>query len=201
MPGPNISLYCHLMEEVKRRSATVWSFISGESRTIYKATTIESMCLQIRKILELIALGSLVANKEEFARQNKKFQNLWNARLILKDIQRLNPSFYPHPIEEIPGPPLGVKSDWQEIKTGFLNKDKFVKVYEKCGKITHAENPYGSKIDLAYYEKNITVWMEEMKILLNSHTIRLINDENLYLIHMKEDQDDQVHGYTFAPVK
>jgi hypothetical protein len=71
----DIQLYCGVMDEIKRRTASVRSFIQGESITIYRATTIESMCLQIRKILELIALGSLVANKNEFSKQNEKFKN------------------------------------------------------------------------------------------------------------------------------
>ena len=35
--------------------------------------------------------------------------------------------------------------------------------------------------------------------LLNNHKIRLANDEIMYLIHMKEERDGKVHGYTFVP--
>jgi hypothetical protein len=199
--APNINLYCDVMEEIKRRMAVIGSFLKEESKTIYKATTIESMCLQVRKVLELIALGSLVANKDEFAKQNEKFEKMWNARLILSDIERLNPYFYPKPIHEDPGSKPGITSDLKDIKEGFLTKDNLLKSYEKCGKIMHADNPYGTKTDYSYYEKSIPTWMEKIRVLLNSHTIRLINDENMYLIHMKEDQDDKVHGYTFAPTK
>jgi len=198
---PNVDLYCNVMEDIKRRTAVVWSFLNGKSSTIYKATTIESVCLQVRKILELIALGSLVANKSEFAEQNENFGGLWNARLILKDLGRLNPYFYPKPIREVPGARPGVKSDLQDIKEGFLTKDEFIKVYEKCGRMMHSDNPYGGKADYRYYDKSIPKWMEEIRVLLNSHTIRLMNDDNMYLIHMKEERDDRVHGYTFAPAK
>jgi len=71
---PDIDLYCGVMEEIKRRSAVVGSFLNGKSSTIYKATSIESACLQVRKILELIALASLVANKTEFASQKTNSQ-------------------------------------------------------------------------------------------------------------------------------
>jgi hypothetical protein len=200
-PPPNINLYCDVMEEIKRRTAVVWSFLNCKSSTIYKATTIESACLQVRKILELIALASLVANKTEFAAQNEKFAKVWNARLILNDLERLNPHFYPKPIREVPVAKPGITNDLQEITDGFLTKDDFLKVYEKCGRMMHSDNPYGGKTDYRYYDKSIPKWMEKIRVLLNSHTIRLINDENMYLIHMKEDRDDKVHGYTFQPVK
>jgi len=200
-PTPNINLYCDVMEEIKRRTAVVWSFLNGKSSTIYKATTIESACLQVRKILELIALASLVANKTEFAAQNEKFAKVWNARLILNDLERLNPDFYPKPFREVRSAEVGVINDLQDITDGFLTKEEFLKVYEKCGGMMHSDNPYGGKTDCGYYDKSIPKWMEKIRVLLNSHTIRLLNDENMYVIHMKEDRDDKVHGYTFAPVK
>lgn len=198
---PNINLYCDVMEEIKRRTAVVWSFLNGKSSTRYKCTTIESTCLQVRKVLELIALASLVANKTEFAAQNEKFTKVWNARLILNDLEKLNPYFYPKPIRELPRAKPEVTSDLQDITDGFLTKDEFLNVYEKCGKMMHADNPYGGKTDYLYYDKSIPKWIDEIKVLLSVHTIRLINDENIYLIHMKENRDDNVHGYTFKPVK
>ncbi len=58
----DLSKYCELMEEVKRRTDVVKHFLAGPQHALYRATAIECMCLQIRKILELVALGSLVAN-------------------------------------------------------------------------------------------------------------------------------------------
>ena len=198
---PNINLYCAVMEDIKRRTSVVWSFLNGKSFTIYKATTVESVCLQVRKILELISLSSLVANKTEFAAQNEKFAKVWNARLILKDLERLNPHFYPKPILEVPSTQPGIINNLQDLTEGFLTKDDFLNVYEKCGAIMHSDNPYGGKTDYRYYDTSIPKWMEKIRVLLNCHTIRLMNDENFYLIHMKEDRDDKVHGYTFGPVK
>jgi hypothetical protein len=189
------------MEEIKLRTTVVKSFLSGEAKTIYKATTIESACLQLRKIMELIALGSLVANKDEFVKQNDKFKKMWNAKIILNDIERINPKFYPRPILEKPGPNPAVKREWIDVKDGFLTIKKFIFVYDKCGRILHANNPFREKMDYGYYDKSLPIWMEEIRVLLNAHTIRLINDRNIYLIHMKENQDNKVHCYTFAPTQ
>jgi hypothetical protein len=200
MQQPDIIKYCNLMDEIKRRTAVIIAFGSGGAAALYKATTIESVYLQFRKILELIALGSLVANKSEFSKVYGNFAKYWNAQYLLKDIERINPDFYPRSIVEVPSTRPGTKMDWQDKKDGFLTKDEFLKLYEKCGAIMHAGNPYGSQIDYDYYEGNIQGWLDKIIGLLNSHTIRLVNDPNLYLLHMKEDRDDRVHHYVFAPI-
>ena len=75
--------------------------ISKEINMKYKATQIESMVLQVRMITELIALGSLAANKPLFEENLQKFKNLYHPKEILRDIEKLNPKFYPEPIVEI----------------------------------------------------------------------------------------------------
>ena len=148
------------------------------------ATNIESIYLQFRKILELIALGSLVANKDAFSSVYQDFAKYWNAELLVKDIERLNPGFYPRPIIQKPSNRPGVKMEWLERQGDYLTKDDLIKLYKKCGAIMHSGNPYGSQVDLAYYESKITYWLDRVVNLLNAHHITLVNDPNLYLIQM-----------------
>jgi hypothetical protein len=85
--------YCNLMAEVKHRTLVVYACLDGRLHAGYKATTIEVVYLQFRKMLELIALGSLVANKEAFSQVYQRFSECWKADLILKDIERVNAIF------------------------------------------------------------------------------------------------------------
>ena len=64
-----VDLYCKVMTEIKKRIGTVESFLKHQKTTGYKMTDLEFLCLQIRKILELISLSSLIANQEEFDKQ------------------------------------------------------------------------------------------------------------------------------------
>jgi len=68
-----INLYIKLMGALKARINFVNLIIRKISNTGSVETNIEFCCLQLRKILELISLGSLVMNKEEFEIQNKKY--------------------------------------------------------------------------------------------------------------------------------
>jgi len=197
----DLELYVELMNEIKKRSVAVLTMLQKKNSTAYPVTNIEFMCLQIRKMLELISLGSLVINKSDFDEQKVKYEKFWHAERILNDIERINPDFYPKPVYEKPSSVLGVKNDIIDLKDGFLKRDEFAKIYEKCGKIMHADNPFGSKVDLKYYESQIMTWLDLIVRLLNSHMIRLKDNNDFYLIHMMEDRDDFVHGYNFGLVK
>lgn len=197
----DLQLYCILMNEVKRRTLAITQILQGVSTTSYKVTNIELMCLQIRKILELISMGSLVVNQEEFEAIGKKYAQYWNARLILQDIERLNPDFYPIAIQEVPSKRPGVSNDLQIKTAGFLTRKDFIKVYEKCGKMMHASNPFGSQSDFDYYSSMIPEWEDLIIGLLNSHLIHLKGVEGFYLIHMQENGREDVHGYYFEKIQ
>jgi hypothetical protein len=197
----SIDLYLKLMTEIKNRVQSIADILNQNKTTTFQVTNIEFMCLQIRKILELISLSSLVMNHELFEKEKVKYQKFWHAERILNDIERLNPDFYPVPILELPPKDDQVEKILMERDDDFLTKKEFVKIYEKCGKIMHAENPFGSQIDSNYYQKQIGIWLTKITKLLNCHKIRLADDNMFYLIHMHEKGDDLVHAYTFGKVK
>lgn len=74
-----IALYADQMREIKRRMEVIDFFLHRGGHALYHPTTTESVCLQFRKILELIAFGSLIANKEHYSAVHKKFESHWNA--------------------------------------------------------------------------------------------------------------------------
>ncbi len=188
------------MNEIKRRVKVINSFLSGERNAMYNAVNIELVCLQIRKVLELIALSSLVVNQKIFLKKVNNLQKMWNAKYILSDIEKLNPDFYPCPIDEQPSEIAGGVNKLVDVTEGYLTKDDFIFVYDKCGKILHAENPLGNGIDYKYYEKNIPIWMQKIRRLLNSHKITLLNDKNMYLVHMQENGKEGATVYVFEPL-
>lgn len=187
------------MAEIKRRVAVIDFFLTGGGHALYVPTTVESVCLQLRKVMELIAFGSLVANKDIYSTTYEKFAAHWNARLLLRDLERVNPDFYPKPVVEVPHPNPKVLHQLKDRDPDYLSRDEFEKAYEKCGAIMHSENPYGSRIDYSYYQGKLPAWRTEVVNLLNNHQIRLLGEKGFYLIHMKEDRDDKVHYYKFEP--
>lgn len=192
----NPEKYLAVLVEIKRRTEVIDDIISADSRLRYRATSIEAACLQIRKILELIAFGSLIANVRIYSAQHRKFAEHWNPKFMLKDMARVNPNFYPSPIIKKPNTISGIEMDWIERGRDYLTKDDFLVAYDKCGGILHATNPYGAETDFDGYQTKLTQWRNKIVNLLNSHTMTLVQDDNLYLFQMgASDKNPTYHVF------
>lgn len=175
------------------------AFMAGNTHAVFEATNIETVCLQFRKILELIAFSSLIANVNEYSQQYDKFAEHWNARLMLRDLERVNANFYPRPIIQEPTSEPGIAMRWLDRPDDYLAKDRFIGVYEKCGGLMHAENPYASPMDYGYYKQQLVPWRKQIINLLTAHTIALSGDTNLYLFQMGADDKSPTY-HTFGLV-
>ena len=96
-----LGLYQNCLYEIKRRIDVIAEHLNGVTTEKYLIIEVETVCLQFRKILEKIALMSLVANKELYAEQNEKFAKHYHAERIMKDLERINPDFYPVPTKRV----------------------------------------------------------------------------------------------------
>jgi hypothetical protein len=190
-------IYCNCMEEIKKRIMSINAIRSKKLSTLYSATNIEFICLQTRKILELIALSSISANKEEYARQYEKFASHWNAKRILSDIEKVNPSFYPVPTIQIFDKETGRPTSIKKVESGYLTKEEFPDVYDKCSEVLHSSNPYGIRIKYGEFEKLIPEWQSKIMRLLNFHVIQLIDSKLQLWVLMHTEKDRKVHAYLF----
>lgn len=90
-----INKYCKCLFDIKQRIILVRNHLIGELSEKYLIAETEFLCLQTRKILENIALMSLVANKEKYVEIRKNFSKDWNAKYILSDLKKINPNYFP----------------------------------------------------------------------------------------------------------
>ena len=194
---PDIQAYTSVMEEIRRRTELVSALYDEKITVMYKATHVESMVLQVRMITELIALASLAANKEIFEDNQRKFEKHWDPAKIIKDVEALNPRFYPKPIVEVPSKTSGVKNDLVAVTTGYMTREDLIEIHGRCGNVLHAQNPYGKPRDYDAYQGMVLTWMEKINRLLNCHQIHLLDGKRMYIVHMKEKRDGRVHMYTF----
>jgi hypothetical protein len=193
--------YVQCMEEIKRRYLAISCIMRRRHTTPYRATNIEFICLQIRKILELIALASLAANKEEYSKQHANFFKHWQAKRILESIKKINPFFYPTPQKDTGILTKGVRTV-ELITEGYLTKTEFAEVYDLCSRALHADNPYNAIINYKCFEKQIPVWLERIRTLLNHHQVHLVSKDGkkraLWVIMRGEDE--KVHGTIFEKI-
>lgn len=146
--------YCKCMEEIKLRIDAVNSIIQKRCTTICQATNIEFMCLQIRGILELIALGSLVTDEVEYKKRSIELaNNPWNAKVMLREIGRINPKFYPVPGKQIIDPKTGKIKEVINITEGYLKREEFPGVYKKCSDAIHSHPFFKGSFDYNSLER------------------------------------------------
>lgn len=192
-------LYLRNMQIIKWRLRAIYDIQSGKAKTSFKITNIEFCVLQIRKILELIALSSLISDQDIYEQHLKNIWSMWNARWIIADIERVHPDFFPKPITIDPTD----KFKWNDRTDDYLTKEKFVRIYERCGKFLH-ENPLKmtiADIDNEYSKvwDEITEWGTLIVNLLNTHTVKLYNQKDLFYIALNAD-DDPPYGNIFTVV-
>ena len=89
MDAPEIVRYCNLMEDIKRRIAVVDQLGTPTGPALPPQVRMESIYLQYRKILELIAFGSLVSNLDKFSKIYARFSKYWNAAELFREAGRV----------------------------------------------------------------------------------------------------------------
>ena len=184
----DIAQYCDLMEEVKARVEAINQLKAMPGITI--RNRVESICLQLRMLLELIVFSSLVSNKDVWQRSQKELQSSHDISKKLRELKRLHPDFYPSPVDLSGSVPGG---EPVHRTAGFLTEDKLIEVYGRLGNILHADNPLGKVTDYRFFMDSVPGWMSEVMNLLESHKVYLYHrPEEFYLIKVFGDVDGEL---------
>ena len=153
MDPADIEKYASVMKEIKLRTEVITLFLPGQREARYVPTTIETIGLQFRKVLELIAFASLAANRGQYSMVYKSFAKDWEAAKLLKKVERLNPNFYPAPVVEAPTDKPGALHALSERAQDYLTKDDLIEAHGRCGALMHAANPFGFPIDYTFFQQ------------------------------------------------
>lgn len=201
LPVAALDDYANCMEEIKKRIEVVHGLIQRRLHLLYLQTTVESLCLQIRKILELIALASLVANRPEYEKHRKNFQGDWQAKRILKTLDHANPHFYPRPTKQVFDSHTGKVTETIPVESGYLSRQDFENLYDTCSKMLRASNPFaGEQQDIQSFFESAPGWVRKIQTLLNHHQIQLIDETVQIWVQMQAIEDGKVHVYEFHRV-
>jgi hypothetical protein len=188
------------MEDLKLRVSLVLD-ITHQHVTIPgpEAVAIELACIQLRKILELIAFGSLVANRAKYAVAYANFAEHWNAKRMLQKLAKIHKDFYPRPLaigaQEQPGVHNFVDADQP-----CLTQDDFVFLYDAASKALHVRNPFQSTAHIDF-RISIADWIQRIQQLLGIHLVRFVDTPDLWVVNMSAPGDGKVHVSLASPHK
>ena len=191
-------MYCDLMEDIKRRIKLITRFTSGELQLDSEQFAYECVSVQLRKVLELIAFGSLCANKTKYAQVHGNLAKHWNAKRLLKDLGDVHPGFYPTPMRF-----SHTKSDGTKllgrVNHGFLTPDEFVVLYDKCSQIIHSRNPFSELDPKIDFVRSVDQWIGRIQQLLGLHLMHFVDETKVWAVSMHNLSDGQVHAYIADP--
>ena len=159
----DIHQYSDLMEEIKLKVDAVQRLM--EIPGVINQTRVESACLQLRMVLELIIFASLVSNKDAWRKSRDELRKAWNIKKIMKDLRGIHGRYYPEP---------------KEKAGGFLTEDRLVTVYDQLNRIIHAENPLGTGVNLKHYMESVPQWLKWIMGLLTEHKVFLYHHPNVF---------------------
>ena len=189
----DIAQYCDLMEEVKTRVEAINQLMAMPGITI--RTRVESICLQLRILLELIGFSSLVSNKDVWQRSQKELQSSQDISKKIRELKRLHLDFYPRPVDLEASAPGEEPTDRRD---GFLSEVRLIEIYGRLGNILHAENPMGKETDYRFFIDSVPGWLSEVMKLLECHKVYLYHrPEEFYLIKMLGDVDGELMPIRF----
>jgi hypothetical protein len=185
------------MEELRRRIQLVKSIGAKSFTTGREEFDQDIVFLQLRKVLELIAFASLIANKEKYEAEYKRFATQWRAQRLLEDLEKIHPNFYPMPI----APPEKLESGVKHvtyIADGFMTKDEFPLLYDSCAVMLHSRNPYSTDDPIIRMRYSVKDWVARIQKLLGLHMMHLFNGEKLIV---SVPAEGPVQAWAASPIR
>ena len=164
--------YRNIMDDIKRRLLAVNALLSGHASEGYMGAAIESAYLQYRNILELIAISSLAVDSQLDKKTRKKLEGTWKAGLILNEIEKVHPHFYPCPIGEA---------------DDYLTRGHWETLHKKCSNMIHSV-PYSLDTNYEEYHGEMEIWGVRILCLIANHSVHLVDDTecDVHLMGEKE---------------
>lgn len=164
--------YIACMKEIVERINYIKEYLENINNLKNKSLALESICLQYRKIFELIAISTIVANQRQFTLQNKKLLKEWHPETIIKGIKKINPHYFPIPVinETIYGVVL---CRFKKIDSTSLSESELISAWKSCSNHLHTRSPFDKKLDEHSILNNFQTWWDKIQGLLYTHSVRL----------------------------
>lgn len=180
-----IELYGNVLSEIKYRTEHATMKLVQVTEII----EFESAVLQLRKSIELVALGTLAANAQAVWQVSTTLhtKNWKDARRLLR---RINPGYWPVPFKD--GVDANGKRSLQALRDPFLSEDQVGGAWGFLSDLLHANNPFApAEIDQKCLDRVREISMK-LRNLLGLHTADLGNRKHLLLAEMDAPPEGSV---------
>ncbi len=166
-------IYLNKISEALARLDACNSFLALH-KTANDAYLLDAAVLQVRKAMESLAFAAIAPNKVEYeafrvsAEKPSDYRKDYNARAILQYLDKINPDFYPTPLQ---APKKTAEGIWHFERRidDFLTKEQFESFYDRLGKYLHADNPWGNGKVIQNLKADLPGVVNKIRTLLECH--------------------------------
>ncbi|MCU1467547.1 MAG: hypothetical protein JWM72_3475 [Actinomycetia bacterium] len=197
MPEPpveDLQRYANVLREMKGRIDAARGFLQ-QVCSQYDFALVDAAAVQLRKVVELVVLASLVTNRMALEGVVKALdtKDAGNARKLA---QKANPDYWPVPsVQKQVGPG---NFENEPITEGYLTEEAWGPTYGRLSTLVHATNPYLPPPEPVATARELSAVVGELVTLLNHHTIVLVDKDYILMCLMQgEDNGGDVHVSLF----
>lgn len=193
--------YVSLMEEIKHRANVIEHLGVIPDVLMYRPVYLESIALQLRMILENLAIACLIANGESLANMPKTILKEYNPEKLLKRLEEINPTCYPQPIvlnESASSKAAGLDPSQVDQFRGelidrqdedWLRREEISACYGRLGDLLHRKNPLRGEADLRYFERQLPAWYQQIVNLITHHKVGIAEEGKMYIVIVRHADD------------
>ncbi len=183
--SPEQQIYANLMDEARLRIHALRDGIDARDRWVPRLLQ-EFLYLQLRMLCETIAVGCLVAHGDV---KHVDALKLWQAPIIIKKLEKLNPDFYPRGVRFRKSPTGELCLD--DYTAPQLSKAELVSLWNQTGSYLHRGS---AKNLLAEHGKVLNVDLDAVILhgqkimnLLEQHIISSVDKKSHLLVALAAD--------------
>lgn len=170
--------YETLMQEIMRRYDVIKSIVYDKKFNGYHITSCEIVGLNFRKIAELIVFANMIGHEQEYTTLHPKYEYEWRLKNIIQKIKAINPNYYPRAVAykefTLPTGEKGLSvENLPEVE--WLTENELIDMYDYCGDLLHARNPFQDAIDLNKFDVRFKEWAPKLVMLLSQHQVYLVD--------------------------
>jgi hypothetical protein len=94
-----------------------------------------------------------------------------------------------------PGRPLV----FENVTDGFLTEEGFAALYDSCGGILHARNPFRTDSRKDKFCDQVPAWLGQIDTLLRVHYLQFAENADIWVVVMHDASDGRVHARAAEP--
>jgi hypothetical protein len=181
----DLAQYADLLRDVRDRLSEARRLLDGPGSDY----DLEHAALHLRKVVELVVLGSLITNQAALESAGRAFRGA-DAGETRKMVAKVNPDYWPIPVVEFYT--SAATSQLFLLGPGYLRKDKWGAAYGVTSEVLHARNPLRPPVDREACRGELKALTEKIHRLMLMHVVRPVDREQMLVAQMEQFETNEV---------